>query len=166
MKSDIKNKVLVLLAILLSQSCEPNLEFEHDKTPFFGNELRINGYYYYDKEDYANIIFFYRNGTVYQTYQPKLENENNRQKIDMNNIHARWGWGRFNITDTNIGYEYWGTSGCYAFVGQYIGTIDNDSTYTITRLREQKYNNSFKKVSQTYRFRVFENKPDSTLCKE
>ena len=78
-----KNKVLVLLAILFCQSCEPNL-FEHDKIPYFGNELRINGYYYYDdNENYSDIIFFYRDGTVYQTSQPKLENENDRQKLDL-----------------------------------------------------------------------------------
>ena len=161
-----KDKVLFLLIILFCQSCEPNIEFLYDKTPYWGNELRINGYYYYDNDNYSDIVFFYRDGSVYQTSQSKLENENYRQKIDLSGIQEKWGWGHFLIKGTDISYEYWDRSGCFAFVGQFRGTIENDSTYTITRLRRQQHNNSFEKVSKTYRFRSFENKPDSTLYKE
>jgi hypothetical protein len=162
-----KNKILFLLVLLFCQGCKPNIEFMNDKTPYYGNELRINGYYYNnDNEYYSDIIFFYRDGTVYQISQPKFDNENDRQKIDLNGISQKWGWGHFYIIGTNISYEYWGTSGCFEYVGQFRGTIDNDTTYTITRLRQQTYNNNFEKVSNIYKFRVFDNKPDSTFCKE
>ena len=66
-------KFLIILAMLLigMNGCSKWLEDEEltlPKTPYTGNELRTDGYYYYtmNGEYFRTITFFYKNGVAFR----------------------------------------------------------------------------------------------------
>ena len=63
-------KIYLLIGIILLTGCDTRLrELTMKKTPYFGDELRIDGYYYsdalhdqYASKDNINVAVFYRDG--------------------------------------------------------------------------------------------------------
>jgi len=139
------------------------------KTPYFGEELRIDGYYYstieYDK--YIDVAVFYRNGfcintlvePVNQDTLSYIENDILLNDAYINKLKNAPGHiGVFQIMYPDIQFEVWvfRTDPTSSF-----GSIINDTTFIINK----RVDNRTKKttsVNLTYRFKEFSPKPDST----
>ena len=142
-----------------------------DKSPYFDNDLRLDGYYHNNDEFYTDIIYLYRDGTLANF---RINKQENAEKIDEalldfqndNQFKYRINWGFFYIEIGNIKYEYKGTSGCFYFISQFRGIIQNEETFTILNYKEKNTDKKFNEISKTYLFREFSHKPDSTLYKE
>ena len=174
MKNQINVSVIILFLTLLFNACAflfKDDELWFDKRPYFGNDLRMNGYYY-EKfsdntiSDNVVIIFFFSDGTMFtcsagysisdiQLIDKAIPNLFDREK------NSKLAWGVFAISGKTIQYSGWGTSvggGLPSFKG--IGIIENDSTFRIT-----KHINSDGRefeVNEIHHFRQFSPKPDST----
>jgi hypothetical protein len=160
LKSDFMNKLkqilLILLIPLLASSCKDE-EFTMQRQPYYGNELRMNGYYYkYDHVRNCTLIrFFYRNGVCLST--PSYNGENlsviEQELLKQYDIirNNKMSWGIFKISKYQIEVEEWTTSvGGSLPVFRWQGSILNDTTY------REEYS------GEIYHFRQFSPKPDST----
>ncbi len=172
-------KYLFLLSMLLSISCACSKllfgseELTLPKQPYTGNELRIDGYYYYkyypgENEVYYATYFLYENGiilegdAVNENRIPELENK--FKTLEWHNSIKKYkaGWGLFTIDGDKILFEKWYPNS----PGQpkvYIreGKILNDTTFHITA----SYRPDGSKRSEedeVYHFKPFSPKPDST----
>ena len=165
-----KRLVLFLLISWFCQSCE-KVEFSMNKSPYWGNDLRLNGYYYNNDESYTDIIYLYRDGTLANC---AINKQGNVDKIDETLIDFqndsqfkyRINWGCFSIGADNIQYEYKGTTGCFYFISQFRGIIQNETTFIISEYKEKNTDKKFKEIFKTYLFREFSHKPDSSLYKK
>jgi hypothetical protein len=146
-----------------------------NKTPYLGNELRIDGYYYsniawYDKytdRTYIGISIFYRDGFCIHTWgepvnQDTLKcieneillNDSYIDKIKKEPSHI----GTFQIMYPNIEFEVWEFR---TDPFSHYGTILNDTTFIINK----RVNNRIKETyteNLIYKFVPFSPKPDST----
>jgi len=159
------------MGILLLTGCDTKLRYlTMTKTPYFGDELRIDGYYYSTPDPYdgqIGIAIFYRDGFFMHpwgkpTHQDTLgyiENEillNNayiaKLKSDPDHI------GVFQIMDPDIQFEIW------QFRNETVsrfGKIVNDTTFIINKGVSNRTGKAFSE-NLTYRFQQFSQKPDST----
>ena len=142
------------------------------KQTYSGNQLRIDGYYYsrYGVPEYADVYFFYKDGIVLhggtfpytEVMKKETEYKNQVWIVAVKKIKA-W-WGIFFIEGSKIKFERWHCAEgfCKAYVRE--GEILNDTTFIVTqsyRMRNgQKTEVSIK--NETYRFRPFGPKPDSS----
>ena len=166
----VKKKFLLVIATFLLTACYTELnDLTMDKTPYFGDELRIDGYYYssieYDK--YRNVAVFYRDGFCIRIgAEPEsqeifnyIENEillNDAFINKMKNVPTNIGL--FQIMYPDIQFEIWEYR---TDPTTYFGTIINDTTFIVNKW----VNNRIKKTYEgnlTYRFKQFSPKPDST----
>lgn len=176
-----KSKTITCLftAILcLVVSCTEDFSMEDDqlsikKTGYSGNQLRIDGYYYekHGDPEFLTIYLLYNNGVILHTgdgweYSKLSEFEQIMQSPShINKLKAmKNAWGVFRIEDNSIHFERWypGTPPLKAYVRG--GVILNDTTFTITesfRMKGDKKTEVSVK-SETYHFRQFNHKPDST----
>lgn len=137
---------------------------------FTANNLNLNGYYFTkNSSDEYSVFFLYKNGIV--KYEgiflnvSDLENLDKRVSINPNKDqlkYARYLWGFFKVRGSQIEIERWlsDSSGAYP-VEIMVGEIINDVTFVIKRtmVKQSKID---KTVNQTYHFRQFSPKPDST----
>jgi hypothetical protein len=159
---------------------------------YSGNQLKIDGYYYFlTKEDMGygyttkiyDCLMLFNNGIYYNIshggYNPNLGNDSILIKLDNDikgqvkrqndNLNYRPHWGVFNITGSKIEIERWVTaSGAGAYPTQILkGEIKNDTTiyfHTLVGAHPVNMNNKkkTKTIDETYHFRQFLPKPDST----
>ena len=154
-----------LCIIVLFYGCKDE-ELLIKKTPYNGNELRIDGYYYRQlPPDKYKVFFFYRNGVmIYHIYiltdlqqvEDKIPSIYEEIKDD------KLSWGVFEISGNKIQYSSWSTSvggGLPAFKS--IGMIENDSSFRISNSGIDRDGNNFE-ANDLYHFRKFSPKPDST----
>ena len=159
----------ILCIFILFSSCD--LLFKDDelllsRQPYIGNELRIDGYYYkYSDNDGTIVKFLYRNGIILSAYYISTTDLNEVEQEMITQYHLlqkeKSRWGVFLINGNTIQYSGWSTSvggGLPAFKG--IGVIDNDSTFRLTKTINSN-GKEFEK-NDTYHFRQFYPKPDST----
>lgn len=165
---------LIFIAVLLLSCACCEKEFHKlrmPKTPYTGNELRIDGYYYSNKtkDNNIGIALFYRDGVCMHLFErPEspdtigfVEND-----ILLNNTLLSRLWstpsniGVFQINKTTIEFETW-MAGRDIITFSHYGQILNDTTFLLTKWTN---NDSGKSYSEklTYRFRQFSPKPDST----
>jgi len=141
------------------------------KTPFIGNELRIDGYYYHVNNNLTTIYFLYRDGILLYVYSHRdksldeIEMEmlnNDMYNANRNNKGDKTRWGVFLIEDNNIQFERWdaGTGGGLPTVKN-SGYIENDTTFRITRIYRSDTKNEIS-GDWVYHFKQFSPKPDST----
>jgi len=161
-----KCKWLFLLIILFSHSCK-KVKFTIDKTPYWGDELRLNGYYYNNDDSYTDIICLYRDGALLHCQIDKKRDvkEMDKEFINFqtdNQFKYRIDWGCFFIEQIGINYEYHYSTGCFYKISQSKGTINNDSTFIITHFKMRNTDKKFEKTSTKYLFREFLHKPDSS----
>ncbi len=144
-------------------------EDEHismDRVPYYGNELRINGYYYQIQDNVLySIHFFYNNGISVNVGSANniVEFENKLKEGVYGNLSSyKIGWGVFHIEDSVIKFEEWYPSSggpLPAYIKE--GKIVNDTTFHITQ--SYKPNGSKEKErNEWYYFKKFSSKPDST----
>jgi hypothetical protein len=139
------------------------------KTPYVGNELQIDGYYYEIHNNLTSVYFLYRDGIILYVYSHQ---DKNLDKIEIemlnNNMYNdnkkgdKASWGVFLIDGNTIQFERWdaSTGGGLPTI-KCSGYIENDTTFHITRT----YSSETKKeylVDLTYHFKPFAHKPDST----
>lgn len=170
---------IIFIVSFLFLGCGKSLlkhdELSLERKDYFGNELKINGYYYYkyavdDSFRYV-VYFFYNNGIVLHAGAIKEENLSIKEEEFMNGTfnenvkNTMYFWGAFVVINQSIKFERWYPSSggpLRAYVSE--GTILNDSTFHITK----SYRNQKGKVSEErskdeiYHFKKFSPKPDST----
>jgi hypothetical protein len=160
---------IALLIILLLGCKDPNLIMP--KRENSSNKLSLNGYYYL-KESGSNtgiisVLFLYQNGILlhvggFKMSLPEIDDYINTNILNYNFSKNRLGWGVYIINNFNITFERWyPSSGGPMPVYVRKGNILNDSTFIM--LSSEKQNGKDKKfISETYHFRAFSPKPDST----
>ena len=172
-------KIILLLVVLmffamnlLFCSCEKERqELSMAKTPYTGNELRIDGYYFSNQvfTDYIGIAVFYRNGICINVFT-QIESHDTISFIE-NEILLNEGlmsnfWntpnhiGVFLINKESIEFETW-EAGRDIITFSNFGEILNDTTFLITK-QVNNQSGATEAMSLTYRFRQFSPKPDST----
>jgi len=155
-------------------SCDNDPDFEPlstTKQAYTGNQLRVDGFYYWPYDNrYYDGYFFYRDGTILSTGggSDSLEEEENYIKdrfINDNDYKKdRAWWGQFFIDGNNIKFERWYIGGTILSVYFREGTILNDTTFHITESYKlvDGQKTEYKTLDETYHFKAFSPKPDST----
>ena len=133
---------------------------------YTGNELRTDGYYYYFTKNNTVVYFLYRNGIIlcahsYSTHDLNtVESEMIRLYPEV--LKNKAGWGVFVVNGNEIEYDEWNApTGSSLPIIKRKGYIENDTTFRIT----ESYYSDIKKTDYkefVYRFKQFDNKPDST----
>jgi len=166
-------RIYLLITIMLLGSCGNKL---HDlimvRTPYLGNELRIDGYYYtypiYEND--INIAVFYRNGvcmhiqarSTSQDIFDFVENDillNDAFISRLKDLPACIGI--FQINMESIEFEIWDRDYHDTYSVRYFGEILNDTTFLVTKRVDKGTKKSYS-INDTYRFKQFSPKPDST----
>ena len=168
-----KTTLTILIAIfLMSGSCRkelaPDEELTLQKQNYNDTTLRIDGYYYSEFNDIYSVLFFYSNGVLFSggdVFNNKLQEfevECQNGVFWNNHKDKKMYWGLFNIDGTKIVYEKWYvSSGGGLPVYKHLGEILNDTTFIINKSIRSKTGDE-KEHNETYHFRKFSPKPDST----
>ena len=172
MKKIILLMFLVSVVILLNQ-CKKDPEFSFARTPYQGNNLKINGYYYYkysaNNVEYYEIYFFYRNGVILNTgvttkdqlalFEQNCSNGTVYNKLKKHKVN----WGIFKIDTNQIQFELYDYISAGARLSLWLssGVIQNDSTFKIIALKRHG-RSEITNVENIYHFKQFSPKPDST----
>ena len=160
--------------IFASNSCDKEVLADEaltlKKIPYSSNQLRINGYYFQEKDDNIfTIYFFYDDGTILygggsfplneiEDYESQFKSPEWISSVKASKIR----WGVFQITDNKISFEKWyPSSGGPAPVYIRSGEILNDTTFLITKSIRSKTGEA-KDLNEVYHFKEFSPKPDST----
>jgi hypothetical protein len=166
---NMKTNIIVLIILLLNVlSCEKINESDDvltlQKQNYFGSDLLLNGIYFTVKENFEGSYYqryaLYRNGII-RDLGAAIE-------IDSPDIltgNSKADWGVFQIYSNEIKFEKWYPSSggpLKAYIRA--GNILNDTTFVITEsYRMHKGKKTEEKVrNETYHFRQFSPKPDST----
>ncbi len=140
------------------------------KAPYFGSELKIDGYFYLKREktDRYHIIFFYSNGVLLYGYDHKEDNLSNLEGLIKNGIYkdafdTHHLWGIFEIDKDSLIFERWTPSPWPVDPqpAKYYCKILNDTTFNIYK-SEMSFDGDPDFENDTYHFRQFDHKPDST----
>ena len=170
--SKIKSLILSMLLIMLFTQC---FSFKEDDIlslpliPYTGNQLRIDGYYYWmytaiDGDKLFRAYAFYNNGIILDLgggYSSINELEEIVTKYSSNYKKNKIGWGVFVIENNIIKFERWYPSErpYRAYIRE--GVILNDTTFHITK--SYRSNGTQQDTeNEIYHFRPFSPKPDST----
>lgn len=166
-----------ILSLFAFTGCTKDKEVQKDdvlsipKTPYSGNQLKIDGYYYDLYNNKINTVrLFYRNGVVMDfssigdnivEVEKNLKDSSLWEKIK----GMKFMWGVFFIDGNQIKIEQWGTSSggpLRAYVKS--GTILNDTTYNINEIYRMQngQKTEVRARSETFHFKAFSPKPDST----
>ncbi len=167
-----KMLIAVISVMLCLKSCEKELHTDDvltiEKSPFTGNQLRTDGYYYTRFDNIYSVYFFYSDGIVLSggfVYEDELEEYEMGYKdgsfvasIRNNKLY----WGGFAIDLERILIEKWyPSSGGGMPVFRQEGEIQNDTTFIITKSVRPKTGEE-KELNEVYHFKAFSPKPDST----
>jgi hypothetical protein len=139
------------------------------KTPYIGDELRVDGYYYsnpYYENDIC-VAVFYRDGfCIHTRITPNgrdtlsyIENEillNDKYISKLKNDPAHIGV--FRIINSDIEFEIWEYR---SWIFSHFGEIVNDTTFISNKRKSHSTNKTYTE-NLTYRFKQFSPKPDST----
>ncbi len=164
---------MTAVAILLFGGCDKLFkddELTMTKTPYTGNELRIDGYYYQMSSvdgSFDDTYFLYRDGIVLSCGGTPLEEspfDFMERLLNGQNVtyqKEKSGWGVFNIQDSTIAIERWYPLEGGLPAGLSEGVILNDTTFLITSLTRMKTGEVYER-NDLYHFHAFSPKPDST----
>ncbi len=164
--------VLIILLFSQMQSCfwmnEEDESFYYKKSPYYGNEMKINGYYYSAFfEDWISILIYYQNGVVIDGGAVKslcqLEDDIISGKFYESRKENIESWGVFMVDGFNIvreSIEAIGWTHRISFL--YYGEILNDTTIQFYTKKETYSNAKEQKYERLYYFKEFSPKPDST----
>ena len=173
-------KKLIFFCILLFMSyfsCQKLITYKGfilAKTPYTGNELRIDGYYYryYECSKGSNCIdvrCFYRNGILLDMGGGAISLEEADEYIrknyidgNANPVYEYLKWGLFVINEQTIKLEcYFPNDDITKWTYIREGIILNDTTFRIRSIYHPRTNNR-SETNDLYHFRQFSPKPDST----
>ena len=142
------------------------------KTPYVGEELRTDGYYYLmnsQNNTFIDTYFFYKDGTTLSCGgtpegEPPfgfIEELLNDTSFNNSIKKTKAGWGVFKIKDNTIAFERWYAREGGLPAGLSEGFVLNDTTFQITSLTRVKTGEVHDK-NDLYHFHAFSPKPDST----
>jgi hypothetical protein len=162
-----KGWMLVLVSMLGCSTSPSFVELALSKKAYNGNELKIDGGYYY-APDGANyhVYFLFRNGILLLVgSMPANDFASLDSKIlaitsEGSYSKTRIGWGVFNIALKQLSMEEWTTREPPIPTLKYDATILNDSTFNIYKGTPSGGKSS--DLNLTFHFRSFTPKPDST----
>lgn len=159
-----------------ASSCQKMYDLQMTRSPYTGNELRIDGYYYSDwqykqhpEEGARSLTIFYRNGvcihTLVHVESPDtlkfLENNVILNDEFMSSLRSRPVCiGVFQIDGQELEFETWTKDWDYITFSHY-GKILNDTTFFLSTWKNNQTGTSYAENS-TYHFKPFSPKPDST----
>ena len=163
---------LSIFIVLTSSSC--NEEFQElmmSRTPYVGDEIRIDGYYYSNlsSNDLVGLGVFYRDGVcLHFFFSPEsadtteyIESEFLLNDEFIEDAKSRPNWiGVFNIIGESMDYETFETAR-NTNTRSYFAEIINDTTFVLQKEVDNLTGNTFEE-NITYRFKKFSPKPDST----
>ena len=162
----------ILCFTFLFSSCDRLFKDEElllSKTPYLGDELRIDGYYYHfvSESNRTVIHFLYRNGIILWggTYATTNINEAETEMVKLYSEvrNRKDSWGVFLVEDNKIQYEELVESpnGASLAIYRRSGYIENDTTIHFI---ESYYSGrkETKQINEVWHFKQFDNKPDST----
>ncbi len=159
MKTVVKINIIFLCVIFQASACKKDEKLQLERKDYIGNELRIDGYYYYEYPDslYNTACFLFRNGiflaaTSYKTSEIKEFEKQVLTEVWINSRRkSKDSWGVFNVKDSILTVERWapplGIGDNYK-KAVYTGKIFNDTTFEMS--------------DGIYHFKQFFPKPDST----
>jgi hypothetical protein len=108
------------------------------RVDYNGNQLRIDGYYYYDqqKPESTRVLFLYKSGVMLSTRFFPSHDLDAVEKTILN-VYDKTGkgktdWGLFMIVDNIIECEEWTNPAGSITIRKSIGYIENDTTFRIT----------------------------------
>jgi len=143
------------------------------KQVYSGCQLRIDGYYYYSADNKLyDTYFLYRDGliingggssslTPFESFEKEFSSSYTNEYLS----NSKYAWGLFNIQGDSILIERWyPSSGGPLPVYMRMGKVLNDTTFVITESYRMKKGKKTEvdSESETYHFRQFSPKPDST----
>jgi len=156
-----------LMHMMAGCSFDPLTGYEEltlEQRSYDGDALRLDGYYYRtystSEGERHTAYFFYRDGAVrYGGNSQTLDTLESKVNLYGD---ARRDWGLFQVNGDIIAFERWyPSSGAYVHAFIRSGQILNDTTFVITELRRSGGGEE-QTVDETYHFRPFAPKPDST----
>jgi len=169
MKTTTLLSIIVCLLMLISCSdlLFPDENLTIKRSDYTGNELRIDGYYHLfnEKNNITVVYYFYRNGVILLggSFSGNDLNEIEKKLVNTQ-AKSKTNWGVFLIENNTIKYEKWigsssSTPKAYLFSSK--GYILNDTTI---HLIEEYYSErkETRAINEIWRFKQFNNKPDST----
>jgi hypothetical protein len=172
MKNRIKCSSINLLffgiLIITFSSCKklfPPEKLTIPLTPYTGNQLKIEGYFYSDSEPYKRTFILYRNGVILGGDNVLSSEIAIRETEFKNGVYYsyakddRLSWGRFIITDNSIKFENWAPRADFPVI-QSQGEILNDTTFHISSSRHA--DDAYTPEDELYHFKKLSPKPDST----
>ena len=167
----IQNQIIIkIITVLMLSLCilgcrKPYEELFLQRMDYTGNELRTDGYYYYQNENRIVVYFLFRNGIFRSCGSPpSIKDFENRDNPCSGNT-SKIGWGVFIVEKDIIKYEVWNGSPGFETLPTIIseGKILNDTTFHIT-LSYHQDGSDRRERNDIYHFRQFISKPDSTVA--
>jgi len=166
-----KNLILLILSMLFAQCTSGDDDLlSLTLTPYNGNQLRIDGYYYqigYDGKTIFSPYFFYKNGILISpegmgNSLEEMDSYIKKYYLDCQSYKKdKLDWGVFIVEGNIIKFGRWYPSErpLKAFIRE--GVILNDTTFQITKSYRSDSTEQRGK-DEMYYFRSFSPKPDST----
>ena len=168
----------LVLLVMLCFACQKLIkykEFTLKQTPYTGNELQIDGYYYHIEQQSNGtnkiiyIYCFYRNSVLLSMGGGAYSFEEADEYIRKNFIEGSrspnyeyLSWGLFAVVNKNIKFErYYPQEGLIRWTYVREGKILNDTTFHITTIYRSD-GTERREENEIYHFRKFSPKPDST----
>lgn len=157
--------IAVLFIFSLSHLCCQGEKFDMltlERKNFNGNEIKTDGYYYAFSrtpigDTLGTMFFLYRNGVFFYLGSPKVSTvadlEAYTRPYITNPSGGRRDWGVFQVEGSQISIERWlYNSGGKIPAQVFQGQILNDTTFSMKLFS----------TVETWKFRAFTPKPDST----
>ena len=145
----------------------PDEKLSMKRVEYNGNQLRIDGYYYYQHDNPIStlVLFLYRNGVIlstraYPSHDLDVVEEKMLSEYDKIRKEKAF-WGVFLVNDNKIEYEKWESPTEGFTISKRSGYIEDDTTFHITK-RFFSYNKKTYHADEIWHFKQFSPKPDST----
>ena len=175
-----KHKFCLIVFLFILAGCEgffiKDKEFSINVTPYAGNELNIDGYYYKNNDNgYSNVLVFYANGVQFggngmSVPTNEIETKLIAPDFTITFSYRRDCWGPFEINNNVLRFEFYDIFGsnwhtCIAHC-----EILNDTTFYVEKITFSKTgkevnvnmeSTSFYSLGE-WHFKQFSHKPDST----
>jgi len=160
----------ILFIVFIAYSCQmifgEDDKLTMERKNYYGNELKLNGYYYHKAHGMIYTYFLFRNGLIFESagsfktekwseYEKKLKDTVSANK----SASLKYNWGVFQIKESILQFEKWYPSERPYRVSKKFGRIINDSTFII--IDTINNNGEFFPKQYRYHYKRFENKVDS-----
>ncbi len=167
------NHLILSLCLAILSNCKDIVrQDEHlsiSKDPYLGNDLRLEGYYHAHIQDFIQVYFFYRDGTLlncgyFPAHQlPQKEQMFQSEIFDETIKKYKYRWGTFSIDNQHIEFENWYASEPPLKVFGKEGKILNDSIFVISKFFQVENGTKIllEELHEIFHFREFSPKPDS-----